>query len=60
MAPLSQREREDQQRRERLALMDKQVAEGSLTIRQMTPAEKKRWEESDAAGRTRRGRKRKT
>jgi hypothetical protein len=26
----------------------------------MTPAEKKRWEESDAAGRTRRGRKRKT
>ena len=43
MPPPSQRERAEKQRRERLALMDKQVQDGSLKIRQMTPAERKRW-----------------
>ena len=38
MPPLSQRDRAEQKRRERLELMDQQVREGSLTIRQMTPA----------------------
>jgi hypothetical protein len=43
MPPPSQRERAEKQRRERLALMDQQVQDGSLTIRPMTPAERKRW-----------------
>ena len=59
MTPPSQRERAEKQRRERLALMDKQVQDGSLTIRQMTPAERKRWPKRDANGPARRGRPRK-
>jgi hypothetical protein len=35
------RERADEKRREKLALIRKQVASGELTIRQMTPAERK-------------------
>jgi hypothetical protein len=58
--PPSQRERAEKQRNERLELMDKQVADGSLTIRQMSAAEKKKWEEADANGRTRRSKARKT
>jgi hypothetical protein len=57
MAPPSQRERAEKQRRERLKLMDQQVADGSLTIRQMTAAERKKWEKSDAEGRTRRSKR---
>jgi hypothetical protein len=58
MPPPSQRERAEKHRRERLALMDEQVRSGSLTIRQMTAAERKRWEKSDAEARTRRPRQR--
>ena len=58
MPPLSQRERAEKQRRERLALMDKQVQDGSLTIRQMTAAERKRWPKRDPGERTSRGRPR--
>jgi hypothetical protein len=57
MAPLSQHERAEKQRRERLELIDKQVAEGSLTIRQMTVAERKRWKKPDADRGTPRGRR---
>jgi hypothetical protein len=39
----SQRERAEKKRRERLELMEKQVEDGSLTIRPMTPAERRRW-----------------
>jgi hypothetical protein len=55
MARLSQQERAEKLRRERLDLIDQQVAEGSLTIRQMTAAEKKRWKKSTAGEGTRRG-----
>jgi hypothetical protein len=59
VTPPNQRERAEKQRRERLELMDKQVEEGSLTIRQMTPAERKRWPKPDEDARPRRGRPRK-
>jgi hypothetical protein len=58
MTPPSQRERAEKQRRERLALMEQQVQDGSLRIRQMTPAERKRWPKQDPDRRTRRGRPR--
>jgi|RhiMethySRZTD1v2_1073278.scaffolds.fasta_scaffold1086148_1 hypothetical protein len=58
MPPPSQRERAEKQRRERLALMDKQVQDGSLTIRQMTPAERKRWPKLNNDDRTPRRRRR--
>jgi hypothetical protein len=54
MPPPNQRERAEQRRQERLALMDEQVRNGSLTIRKMTPAERKKWAKPDApAGGTR-------
>ena len=56
MPPLSQRDRAEQKRRERLELMDQQVREGSLTIRQMAPAEAEEWERAAAEKRIRRGR----
>jgi hypothetical protein len=37
--------------------MDQQIADGSLKIRQMTAAERKQWEKSDAEGRTRRSKR---
>jgi hypothetical protein len=37
---ISQRERAQQKRREKLALIREQLATGQLTIRQMTPAER--------------------
>jgi hypothetical protein len=36
----TQKERAEQKRREKLALIDEQVESGELTIRQMTPAER--------------------
>lgn len=38
-----QREREEKQRRLKLEAVAQQVAEGSLTIRQMTPEERKKY-----------------
>jgi hypothetical protein len=58
MPPPSQRERAEKHRRERLALMDEQVRSGSLTIRQMTAAERERWEKFDTEAGTRRPRQR--
>jgi hypothetical protein len=55
----SQRERAEKQRKEKLELMAEQVRDGSLTIRKMTAAERKRWAKADAEGRTRRGKARK-
>ena len=37
----TQRERNDEKRREKLAAIQEQVESGSLTIRKMTPAERK-------------------
>jgi hypothetical protein len=54
----SQRERAEKKRAQALELMDQQVRDGSLTIRQMTPAERKRWakpEGKDRPGRGKRG-----
>jgi hypothetical protein len=55
MPPPNQREREEKRRRERLALIDEQIRNGTLTIRQMTPAERKQGQKSkqDADGRSR-------
>ncbi|MFL5835382.1 MAG: hypothetical protein ACJ76K_02200 [Solirubrobacteraceae bacterium] len=50
MPPPNQRERAEKRRLERLALIDEQVREGSLTIRQMTPDERKRWARPDNDG----------
>jgi hypothetical protein len=57
MPPPSQRERAEKKRRERLEIMDQQVRDGSLTIRQMTAAERKKWKKNpDAEKRPRRKR----
>ncbi len=45
MPPKSAREREEAKRQEKLAAMRKQIDEGSLVVRKMTPDEK---EASDA------------
>jgi hypothetical protein len=43
-APIStQRERAEEKRKEKLKAVEEQVAEGSLTIRQMTPEEKAKY-----------------
>jgi hypothetical protein len=39
--PSAARQRADQQRKEKLAELDRQVEEGSVVIRQMTPEERK-------------------
>jgi hypothetical protein len=39
----TQREREDEKRKIKLEAVEQQVAEGSLTIRQMTPEERQRF-----------------
>jgi hypothetical protein len=39
----SQRERAEEKRKEKLKAVEEQVAEGSLTIRQMTPEEKAKY-----------------
>ena len=56
MPPLSQRDRAEQKRRERLELMDQQVREGSLTIRQMTRPRPRSGRPGSREKRTRRGR----
>jgi hypothetical protein len=38
----TQQEKQEERRQERKAEMERQVRDGSLVIRQMTPAEKKR------------------
>lgn len=43
------REREDDKRDERLENMREQIASGDLTVRQMTPEERARWDEHAAA-----------
>lgn len=48
------RERAEQKRREKLALIRKQVESGELTIRQMTPAERAKHPPRPAAPRRRR------
>jgi hypothetical protein len=39
----SQRERAEEKRKEKLKAVEEQVAEGSLTIRQMTPEERAKY-----------------
>ena len=39
----TQRERAEEKRKEKLKAVEEQVAEGSLTIRQMTPEEKAKY-----------------
>ena len=46
MPPKTPRERADEKRQAKLDLMQQQIKDGSLTVRKMTPEEKK---ESDAA-----------
>jgi hypothetical protein len=43
----TQRERAEEQRRLKLDAVAQQVAEGSLTIRQMTPEERKKYPKRD-------------
>jgi len=42
------RERQEADREERLQQMQEQVDSGNLTVRQMTPAERKKWDEQSA------------
>jgi hypothetical protein len=42
------RERQEAAREERLHHMQEQVDSGDLTVRQMTPAERKKWDEQSA------------
>jgi hypothetical protein len=42
-------EREDDKREERLEQMREQISSGELVVRQMTPSERKRWQEHSAA-----------
>ena len=45
----TRRERQDEKRGERLEKMREQIASGDLTVRQMTPKERKRWDAHSAA-----------
>ena len=45
----SPREREDDKRDKRFENMREQIASGDLTVRQMTPEERARWDEHTAA-----------
>ena len=45
---LTQRERAEIRRKQRLEDVERQVAEGNLTVRQMTAEEKKRYPPRDA------------
>lgn len=61
MPPKTQREREAEQRQQKLERMQEQVDEGSLVIRKMTDEERARFESArrdrpQAAGAKRRGR----
>jgi hypothetical protein len=44
----TQRQRDDDARREKLERIDEQLREGSLTIRTMTEAERERWAQQRA------------
>jgi len=54
--PKTHRERTAERRREKLEHMQQQIEAGTLTIRQMTPAERKRHPPSDRSSRRRRWR----
>jgi anti-sigma28 factor (negative regulator of flagellin synthesis) len=43
----TQRERAEEKREEKLALIREQIADGTLTIRQMTPEERKKYPKPD-------------
>jgi hypothetical protein len=43
----TQRERAEEKRKEKLKAVEEQVAEGSLTIRQMTPEERAKYPKRD-------------
>jgi hypothetical protein len=62
MPAKTQREREAQRRKAKLDLMNEQVKEGSLVIRQMTEEERARFAGGRAAsgGEARRGRRRRS
>jgi hypothetical protein len=51
----SQRDRAEERRREKLAAIEQQVRDGSLTIRAMTPQERKKYPKPDQPRRRRRG-----
>ena len=50
----TQRDRADAKRREKLAAIEQQVKEGSLTIRPMTPQEREKYPKPEAPRRPRR------
>jgi hypothetical protein len=52
----SQKERADERRREKLASIEEQIARGTLTVRQMTPEERKAHPPKDRASAPRRRR----
>jgi hypothetical protein len=51
----SQRDRAQERRREKLAAIEQQVRDGSLTIRAMTPQERANYPRPDQPRRRRRG-----
>ena len=51
----TQRERAEEKRKEKLKAVEEQVAEGSLTIRQMTPEEKAKYPKRDRPPQPKRG-----
>jgi hypothetical protein len=52
----SQRERAEEKRKEKLKAVEEQVAEGSLTIRQMTPEERAKYPKRERPPQTKRKR----
>jgi hypothetical protein len=52
----TQRERAEEKRKEKLKAVEEQVAEGSLTIRQMTPEEKAKYPQRERPPQTKRKR----
>jgi hypothetical protein len=52
----TQRERAEEKRKEKLKAVEEQVAEGSLTIRQMTPEERAKYPKRDRPPQTKRKR----
>jgi hypothetical protein len=56
----TQRERDAEKREAKLAEIDEQIAEGRLSIRQMTPEERKRYEPAIKPSAPRKTRRKKT
>ena len=52
----TQRERAEEKRKEKLKAVEEQVADGSLTIRQMTPEEKAKYPKRERPPQTKRKR----